>query len=203
VAKPGDRMTSAESGETFIFLKTAAETDGKLLVFDMLCEPGGGAKGAPIHYHPKQEERFYIHQGMCEITLNGYTFLAYPGDKIIIPAGAPHTWRNPNPDDRLQFRVEVEPAGGIEYIFEHMTALSQLGKLYPDGRVPLLAMARVLQRYPDNLYIAHIPAWIQKIGIALLSIVARLGGYPVMYSYEEATQRRGEQGNLAQAIGVD
>ena len=185
MAKAGARMVSKESGETFIFIQTEESGGGDKLVIDVICEPGGGAKGAPMHIHPKQQERFHIQSGTMEYVLNGKKGYAQAGDKIVIPAGAPHTFRNPSPDEKLVFRFEYAPAGGMEYIFENMTALSQMGKLRADGKAPLLPSMRVLRQYPDNLYFAGIPVWIQKIGIAAGAFVARLLGYPIYYRYDE------------------
>ncbi|MBL8118568.1 MAG: cupin domain-containing protein [Anaerolineae bacterium] len=186
-------MRSAESGEQFVFIETAADTDGQRLVLDMICSPGGGAKGAPIHIHPKQQEQFYIQSGVGEFVLDGRTFYAFPGETVVIPAGAAHTWRNPSLTDDLRFRMVAEPAGGLEYIFEHMCALSQKGKLKADGRVPFLAVARVMQQYPDTIYIAGIPFWMQRVTFKLLAVIARLLGYPIQHSYELAVQENAEK----------
>lgn len=184
MAKAGDRMTSTHSGETFVFIKTAADTDGQQLVFDTICEPGGGAKGAPTHIHPKQEERFYIHEGVIEFEFNGRNFFAYPGETVTVPAGTPHTWRNPSQKEKAVFRCELEPAGQWEFLFESMCAMSQRGMLNADGTVPPLAMVRALHLYPDHLYIAALPIWVQKVGFALLSPIAKLMGYKELYTYQ-------------------
>lgn len=185
MAKAGARMTSKESGETFIFIETQETHGGNRLVIDVICEPGGGAKGAPIHIHPKQTERFSIQSGVMEYQLNGKMGHVHAGDTVVIPPGTPHTFRNPSHDEKLAFRFEFEPAGGMEYIFENMTALSQMGKLRPNGKAPLLPSFRVLHQYPDNLYFAGVPIWLQKLGITLGAFAARMLGYPVYYRYDD------------------
>lgn len=205
MAKVGTRMTSVESGETFVFVQTEEENGSHILIIDMICEPGGGAKGAPMpmHFHPTQEERFYIQEGVMEYVLNGVTGQADAGESLIIPAGTPHTWRNPSSNEKLLFRFEFEPASGVEYVFENMTALSQLGKLRPDGGVPLLATFRTLYRYSSNLYLSGIPVWMQKLGIAAGAFVAWMLGYPIYHKYDEAVRARTQLHNAQQAAWVD
>ncbi|MBZ0289145.1 MAG: cupin domain-containing protein [Anaerolineae bacterium] len=203
MAKAGARMVSQESGETFIFVQTRETHGGDLLIIDVICEPGGGAKGAPIHIHPKQVERFTIQSGVMEYVLNGKTGRACAGDTIVMPPGTAHTFRNPSRDEKLVFRFEYQPAGGMEYIFENMTALSQMGKLRPDGKAPLLPSFRVLHQYPDNLYFAGIPIWIQKIGIAVGAFTARLLGYPAYYQYDEAAHPNNPSQPIPEIGGTD
>jgi succinate-semialdehyde dehydrogenase/glutarate-semialdehyde dehydrogenase len=52
-------------GERFVFRATAAETDGKLLRMDTFLDAGGGVR-RPLHAHPKQEERFIVHDAVYE-----------------------------------------------------------------------------------------------------------------------------------------
>lgn len=188
MAKAGDRMTSEATGETFVFIKTAADTDGQLLVIDMICTPGGGAKGAPVHLHPKQVERFYIQQGVVEFEVKGEKFFAYPGETITVQPGTPHTWRNPSTTENACFRCELEPAGQWELLFENLCGMAQRNMLNADGTVPAIAMVQALHMFPDQLYIAAMPIWMQKIGFALLSPVAKLLGYKPLYTYQPDQQ---------------
>jgi quercetin dioxygenase-like cupin family protein len=205
VAKVGARMTSVESGETFVFVQTEEENGSHILIIDMICEPGGGAKGAPMptHFHPTQEERFYIQEGMMEYVLNGITGYIHTGESLVVPAGAPHTWRNPSTDEKLLFRFEFEPASGVEYVFENMAALSQMGKLRPDGSVPLLATFRTVYHYSGNLYLVGIPVWMQKLGIRAGAFVAWLLGYPLYHKYDEAVRACTQLHNAQQAAWID
>jgi quercetin dioxygenase-like cupin family protein len=204
VAKVGTRMTSVESGETFVFLQTE-ENGSRVLVIDMICEPGGGAKGAPMpmHFHPTQEERFYIQQGVMEYVLNGVKGQLRAGESIVIPAGTLHTWRNPSADEKLLFLFEFEPVSGVEYVFENMTALSQMGKLRADGRVPLLACFRTLHHYSGNLYLVGLPVWMQKLGIAAGAFIAWLLGYPVYHKYEDALSARAQLNKTEPITSMD
>jgi quercetin dioxygenase-like cupin family protein len=197
MVRSGDTIVSRETGETFTFLKTAADTGGQLLVFQMRVAPGGGAIAAPVHIHPKSEERFTIQQGSISGELDGKPFTAQAGERITIPAGAPHTWRNTS-DGPAEFLVEIEPALQMETIFENLCAQSQRGLLSPDGKMNLLRAAIELDTYQDNLYVAGVPIFAQKLVFAALAAIARLRGYPAALEYTDP----GRQSTLFQSVRI-
>lgn len=182
MVRSGDTMVSKETGETFVFLKTAADTDGKLLLFQMRVAPGGGAKAAPIHVHPISEERFYIQKGAIRVHLDGLEFTARAGECVVVPKGAAHTWWNPG-GNAAEFMVEIEPALHMETLFENLCAQSQLGLLGPDGKMALLRAAVELDTYRDHLYMAGAPIFAQKLVLAGLAAIGRLRGYPAALTY--------------------
>src|SRR5262245_11820580 len=147
MAKAGDIMTSPATGETFKFIKTAADTDGELLQIEMVIAAGGGAKSVPPHIHPKQEERFYIKTGEIKFLLDGKEFVAGPGETVIIPAGAVHTWWNAT-SQQATYLLEFAPAGQMEILFENLCAAAQAGALSPNGESNQFALAVTLHKYP-------------------------------------------------------
>jgi quercetin dioxygenase-like cupin family protein len=194
MARAGDRMTAVETGETFIFVKTGADTQGRLLVIDMEVAPGGGAKAAPVHIHPHEEERFTITQGTMKVLLNGRESIHGVGDKIVIPAGDPHTWWNIGADE-LRFRLEFEAASKMEYLFESLCGLSQRGLIHENGQVSPLIMAIAITQYPGAMYIAGIPIWLQKGMFGVLAFIGRMVGYKSFYPYNtsQSAVRRQQQ----------
>lgn len=182
MVRTGDTMVSRETGETFTFLKTAADTGGQLLVFQMRVTPGGGAIAAPVHVHPKSEERFYIQTGSITGELCGKPFTARAGERIVIPAGMAHTWRNTS-DGPAEFLVEIEPALHMETLFENLCAQSQRGLLSTGGQMNLLRAAVELDTYRDHLYLAGVPIFAQKLVLAALAVAGRLRGYPAALEY--------------------
>lgn len=182
MAKAGDRMVADATGETFVFLKTAADTDGRLLQIQMIIAPGGGAKGAPAHVHPKQKEHFHVQKGEILMWVNGKEQVYRAGESVTISPGVPHTWRN-STDEELQFLLEFEPALEWEFLFETLSTLSREGKLAENGRVKPLMLALALHTYKNHMYVAGIPILIQKGLFALLAPIARLAGYKPYYPY--------------------
>jgi quercetin dioxygenase-like cupin family protein len=196
MAKAGDIMTSPATGETFRFIKTAADTNGELLQIDMVIAPGGGAKAVPPHIHPIQEERFYIKTGQIKFLLNGEEFVAGSGETVIVPAGAAHTWSNATSGEAT-FLLEMEPALDWEVLFETLCAVSQQGMLGQDGKSSPLGMAVVLNKYKDHMYVAGMPIGLQKVLFAAMAVIGRLLGHKPEHSYftpeVEALRKLAEQ----------
>ena len=61
MAHAGLILDNPVSGERFEFRRTAADTNGELLEFDLTLAADGHVPGA--HVHPEQEERFVVHSG--------------------------------------------------------------------------------------------------------------------------------------------
>ncbi len=61
MAYSGQVLDNPVSGERIVFRKTAADTGGPLLAFDLFLAPDGHVPG--LHVHPAQEERFEVVRG--------------------------------------------------------------------------------------------------------------------------------------------
>ncbi len=87
------------SGERIVIRTTAAQTDGRLLVFDLSLPPGGHVPAR--HAHPSQEERFTVIEGHMRFRFAGKTCAVNPGESVVVPKGQPHWFGNPGKrDDR-------------------------------------------------------------------------------------------------------
>jgi quercetin dioxygenase-like cupin family protein len=113
-AAPRRMIANPVSGEQIIIHTSGAETDGKLLVFDLFLPPG--AQVPSRHTHPIQEERFTILAGTMRFRLGWRRILATPGDTIVIPPGVAHWFGNASPGV-VHARVEVRPALRTEALF--------------------------------------------------------------------------------------
>jgi quercetin dioxygenase-like cupin family protein len=88
----GDTIENPITGERVTFLKTAADTDGEVVVIDTTVAPDGFV--AAEHIHPYQSERFEILLGEAEFKLGKETVIAKPGDVVMVEPGTPHRFRN-------------------------------------------------------------------------------------------------------------
>lgn len=70
----------ADASERSIFLATAAETDGRVSIFDSRLPAG---RGAPWHYHERDDEIFYVISGRVEFGVDEHVVVAGPGDLVI------------------------------------------------------------------------------------------------------------------------
>jgi quercetin dioxygenase-like cupin family protein len=67
---------------------SGADTEGRLSVIESDWLPGFTA---PVHYHKKHSETFYIFSGKVEWTVNGETRVLGAGDAVHIPANTVHS----------------------------------------------------------------------------------------------------------------
>jgi hypothetical protein len=56
--RQGDRLENPVTGETLIFRRTSADTDGAAVVVETIVQPDGFVAAA--HVHPHQTERFEV-----------------------------------------------------------------------------------------------------------------------------------------------
>jgi quercetin dioxygenase-like cupin family protein len=142
------------SGERIVIRTTGAETDGRLLAFDLFLPPGGHVPAG--HLHPEQEERFSVVSGKMRFRLRGRDILAGPGETVVIPAGRAHWFGNAG-SAVSHARVEVRPALRMEEMFEATEAISLSGH-FPGTRLPRLSdLALVLLEFRRELAVPNLP----------------------------------------------
>jgi quercetin dioxygenase-like cupin family protein len=110
MAQAGDRLTSPV-GQEIVFVQTAADTGGEVLVMETRLPAGGPLP--PMHLHPAQEETFTVLEGTVNVVLGEERRTLHAGDVLVIPAGTAHAM---NGDARM--RWETRPALRTEDFFE-------------------------------------------------------------------------------------
>jgi quercetin dioxygenase-like cupin family protein len=162
--RPGDALENPVTGERFVFLATAASTDGELLAFELHLRAGGGV---PMpHVHPIQSERFEVLEGTARFRVGLHSRLAGPGDVVEVAPGVVHGFANPGPGD-VRMRVDVRPALRMDEMLGDVVALARAGRLTRRGmpRSPL-DLARLAWTYDD---VAHAPFLTRRLQRALLA----------------------------------
>ena len=102
----GQALTNPVTGETLVFRTTSADTNGERVVVETFVEPNGAVAAA--HMHPAQEELFEVLGGELEFRVGTQTIVAKPGDRVLVPAGTAHRFRNIG-DETAHFVCEVTP----------------------------------------------------------------------------------------------
>jgi quercetin dioxygenase-like cupin family protein len=174
----GQSITNRVTGETLVFRTTSADTNGERVVVETFVEPNGAVAAA--HVHPAQEERFEVLAGELEFRLGKRTLVAKPGDRVLVPAGTPHRFRNVG-EETAHFVCEVTPALGFEQLIETMFSLAEDGKVSKkviQNQFRLAVNAK--HQYRDDR-LPYPPAWLQRIGLALGAPLGRLLGYGPTY----------------------
>ena len=183
MVSPGDTIENPITGERIVFRKTSAETNGESVVFECFVQPGGHVAAA--HVHPYQDERFEILGGALGFELDGTELEAGPGERILVPAGSKHRFRNSG-DGEAHFVCEVRPALGFESLLATMFALAADGKTNHKGMPNKLRLAVIARHHFDTVRLPFPPAWAQRIGLALGAPLGRLVGYGPTYTGEAA-----------------
>ena len=186
MAYAGQTLDNPVSGERITFRRTAADTNGELLEFDLTLAPDGHVPGA--HVHPEQEERFYVHSGRMVFRLGLRKIVAEAGDTVIVPAGRVHKFANGG-DEPAQVRVQVVPALDMEELFETTVALAEEGNTNRKGMPKPLHLALFVERFRREVRAPFPPAWMVRALMAPLRYIARKKGYAARYETDTVTAR--------------
>ena len=95
--------------EDLIIRRTAADTNGEYVEFDLVLHPD--TDGTRKQSHPRQTERFEILAGTIKFRLGRKTVVARAGDVVVVPPGKKHRLQNAGVT-LAQARVQMTPAHG-------------------------------------------------------------------------------------------
>ncbi len=121
-------------GERVTIKLTGDESDGACAAVEISTPP---QVGPPLHVHHREDEAFYVLEGMYEIRVGGRMIPAPPGTFAFLPRDIPHSYTNVGyRTGRLL--LTITPAG-FERFFEDV---GQHGAGSPVTREILDALAR-------------------------------------------------------------
>lgn len=170
MAYAGQVLENPASGERLTLRKTAADTDGELLVVDLEL-PAGRRVPGPLHKHPKQEERFEVLRGRMRFRMGRKRIEAGPGDVVVVPPGVRHDFANVG-DETSLVRVEVRPALEMERMFETAVKLAEEGRTMLGGIPKPLDLALFAREFRQEVQAAFPPLWVQRLALAPLAWIA-------------------------------
>jgi mannose-6-phosphate isomerase-like protein (cupin superfamily) len=178
MARAGETIHNPVTGERLTWHQVAADTGGGLVLGEMILPPGGFV--AAEHVHPNQEERYQILAGELNVRLDGKELVLGPGDRVVVPAGRPHVWRNAGREE-VRFRCEVAPALRFETFLETLFGLASDGKTNNKGIPNPLQLAVLMRAYQDELRLARPSRAVQTLLFSPLAVAGRLIGYRSSY----------------------
>ena len=91
MARSGEQFRMPD-GSTYIVARTAAETDGEWVEMEFVLPPG--CVPPPPHIHPVQVEEYEVLEGSLDVVVDGEWRTLRPGESVLVPVGALHTFRN-------------------------------------------------------------------------------------------------------------
>ena len=110
----GRVLENSTSGERIVIRRSATETDGELLEFDVYLQPGAHVPAG--HSHPCQVEHFEVLAGAVRFRVGGRSFSLGPGSSLTVETGRSH-WFGNSGDEVAHLRVQVRPALRMEDVF--------------------------------------------------------------------------------------
>lgn len=150
-------------------LESTAETDGARFATRMHLDE---RSELPAHVHPSAEEVYEIETGELEVQIDGEWSTFAAGERVVVPAGTEHAFRNPGP---AVVRNVHRPAMRIEAFFRRFHALkTERGvAMPPEGVRATILLAMLLDEHEDELVVAG-P---QRYAFRALAALGRLLGY--------------------------
>ena len=179
MAYAGQILHNPVSGERIEFIRTAADTAGELLEFELELSPDGHVPGA--HVHPEQEERFHVLEGTMKFRMGMRKIVAGPGDTVVVPAGAVHRFSNGG-EGVARARVEVVPALDMEQLFETTVELALEGNTNRKGMPKPVHLALFTRRFEREVRAPFPPAWMVRTLMAPLAWIGSRRGHAERYT---------------------
>lgn len=141
------------AGDTYTFKSTAADTGGRLTMWEAVVPPGAGP---PPHAHRHQDEAYYVLEGELEVLNGDATFTARAGSFVFIPRGAVHAFRNRS-DAPSRMLIWMTPAGFEDFLF-FVGQPAQAGQPAPPPAPDEIARSIALApRYGLELHLPDVP----------------------------------------------
>jgi quercetin dioxygenase-like cupin family protein/uncharacterized protein YndB with AHSA1/START domain len=158
VARTGDTLENAATGEQLVFLKTGDDA----LEYELTFVPKGFA--AQEHLHPSQSERHEVLEGALGIVVAGRERRLGPGDVELVPPRTPHRIFAIG-EEPVHARFELRPALRSAELLERLFALG--------GKPGLLDLALVGRQFEAEGYPTRPPLAVQRVLLTPLAAIAR------------------------------
>ncbi|HTZ91244.1 MAG TPA: cupin domain-containing protein [Streptosporangiaceae bacterium] len=180
-----DLIVNPLSGEEIVIVRSAAETGGQVLDWELRLAPGGRVPSS--HVHPGQRETFTVLDGRMRFRVGWRRFVAGPGQRVAVPPGAVHHFANAG---QVTARVAVEsrPALRMEELLETAAALAQdqhrAGRALPRP----LDLALFMTEFEDEVAAPYLPRSAVRLVMRRLARSARTRGLDAAYQRLRARQ---------------
>jgi len=133
IVAPGQGHLLTARGSVMAFKAVAAQTGGDFSLMERTLPPGG--RRPPAHRHVNCSEAFFVLGGQISFVLDGDDLTGGPGDFLLVPRGAAHTFGNASGEPA---RLLVLHAPAMDAYFE------ELHRLWASGQPPATDEERAL-----------------------------------------------------------
>ena len=158
-----------KNGETLIITRSAIQSDGQIVEFEGVEQPG---IGPPMHVHFKQEELIRVIKGKMRVKTPTNEFSLSAGEEHLFEAGTPHRFWNEG-DTEMHYSGHVQPALNYEYFIEQIYRSANEAD---DDKPGPFDAAYLLTRYKSEMDILEIPKPVKAIVFPILLVLGNLLG---------------------------
>jgi quercetin dioxygenase-like cupin family protein len=166
------------SGEQIIIRRTAAQTGGAVLDWELTLAPGG--KVPSSHAHPGQEEVFTVLAGTMRFRVGWRRLTATTGDVVHVPPGTVHHFANAGPEP-ARVAVESRPALAMEQLLETAAALAQEQHSARRALPRPLELALFMADFEREVRAPFVPARLMRAAVRRVAGFARRHGRDARY----------------------
>jgi quercetin dioxygenase-like cupin family protein len=190
MARAGEVLENRATGQRLVFRETSMETGGELLRVEAVYTTPTRSR-PPVHYHPRQEERFEVLSGTLRAVVDGEERSYGTSGAFTVPPGTPHEMWSEEEGVRVDW--QTRPALKTEWFFETVWGLARDGETDGRGRPGLLQAAVIAQAYADEFRLDGPPWPVQRAVFGVLAPVGGLLGYRAEYPYSHDERADGKR----------
>ena len=114
-------------GQPTLVKLAGSDTGGNAAVFHLTVPP---MSGPPLHRHSREDEWFYVLEGMITVEIDGTRKELKPGGSAFAPLGTVHAFQNFTPDTG-KILVMTTPGTDFNHFFVTLSAYN-MGLAAPD-----------------------------------------------------------------------
>lgn len=160
--RAGVRIHNEAIQSTFVYRRTASETNGQIFEWDNYIKKGGGPIDHP-HVHELAEERFRVINGALRIVVDGKESIVETGQEVVVPPGSLHGFQA-IADGTTYVVSSLSPPFQVDEVYVQMARAGGLWRVSP---IQLLVFAT---RYDTKTGVPGLPPF--KLARALGYLVA-------------------------------
>ena len=173
MGRSGDVLEMPQLGIRIVLRRTAEETGGEMVEYDLIGRPRGLLKLE--HVHTSHAEHHHVIEGALRIRLEGREHVLRAGDSLEVPPGAAHRQLAVGREAH-HVRVQWRPAGPTEAFGERLASLARGGQLFRTGHPRLLAAAGIFRDFGAHIKVTRPPLAVQRVLVDAILTAGRLAG---------------------------
>jgi quercetin dioxygenase-like cupin family protein len=178
MAPVGQLIENPLSGEQITIRRSAEDTGGSVLDWELVLAPGGRVPSS--HAHPEQEECFTVLVGQMRFRVGGRRVIAGRGDTVRIPPGTVHHFANAG-SGPARVAVQSRPALNMQELLETAAALAQDQHAAARAMPNPLSLALFMRDFEREVRAPYLPAALVRAVTHPVAWLARRRGLDARY----------------------